>query len=128
MEEGEGWTGVGRVQQGGMYVLACTYWSLPFMLHAGMHIVNLAPAVCLHAHTEPHSMLPVVCWPVQIDLQRRLFAEARARSMNMDAQAEANVQAALFQQQQVAAALTAAHAQTAAAAEAAGDDSEDYDD
>lgn len=61
----------------------------------------------------------------QIELQRRMFAEARARSMNMDAQAEANVQAALVQQQQVAAALTAAHAQTAAAA---ADDTEDYDD
>jgi hypothetical protein len=30
----------------------------------------------------------------QIEMQRRLFAEARARSMNLDAQAEANVQAA----------------------------------
>jgi post-segregation antitoxin (ccd killing protein) len=50
---------------------------------------------------------------VQIEMQRRLFAAARARSMNVDALAEANVQAAYgaMQQQGGAAAAAAAGGQ-----------------
>ena len=51
---------------------------------------------------------------------------ARARSMNMDAQAEANVQAAMFQQQQLAAAAAAEGAAARTAAEDTGED--DFDD
>jgi post-segregation antitoxin (ccd killing protein) len=51
---------------------------------------------------------------LQIEMQRRLFAAARARSLNVDALAEANVQAAYgaMQQQQ--------HLQGGSAAAAAG--------
>lgn len=85
---------------------------------------------CLHGDTNiPAALCPHIhC--LQIELQRRLFAEARARSMNMDAQAEANVQAAMYQQQQIGAAITGAHASTTAAAAAAAatdDEAEDYD-
>eukprot|EP00879_Flechtneria_rotunda_P004684 GHRR01004947.1.p1 GENE.GHRR01004947.1~~GHRR01004947.1.p1 ORF type:complete len:182 (+),score=75.88 GHRR01004947.1:439-984(+) len=62
----------------------------------------------------------------QIEMQKKLFAEARARSMNMDAVAEANVQAAyasLYPQQssEDAGAAAPAAAPAAAGADPAGD-------
>lgn len=53
---------------------------------------------------------------MQIEMQRRLFAAARARSMNVDALAEANVQAAYGAMQQHLQGDPAAAAAAAAAA------------